>query len=710
MALKRFTNITSAELSSKGVVALADKPNLSSSYGVGGLSPTDLKLWFDQLAKFIAEKINIIQDALSSDDAAGYMKLDITGLYPEKEANENFTYSLQDLISSFVDGKFAGYVKVYEKAADKDTQTLQAVLNKISANLSSLNEKSDENILDHIAIRGEIDSDIVSHNTSVTAHNDIRQKITNDISSHNTNPNAHKDAMALKFDKSDVMENFTGEDKNNKAKVPSAKALNEVIATINNSINGVDGKVDIAIKNVEYNSTTGVIIFTKTNGDTITYNLPSEKILKSGASYYDDDTRTLHLILMDDSDIIIDVSNLVDEYYGDDGTVVLVTENGKKKFKIKDSYKQTLDGYGTTLEQHTSKLQELDEGKVNKTDIADNLTTDDATKVASARQAKALKAQLDSQNTIINGCYNNVSYDNQTGTLNLIKADGTSNAVNLPMESFVKSASFDSSTNIVTLVVANGENVEFDLSALIDYYYGDGESIEVYKDANDNYKQKIRVKSTYLDSVKNDITGLGTRMTKAESDIKLLERIDEIGSIGRADNETLFMDETTGSLTVKKIALEDGTILDIKQITRTAYDALTSKSNTTLYLISDNGTVAIALGGNYLYSGGVKDTETNNNISFRVITKSAYDGLTTKENNKLYIINNNGALSFAYGNIYLDTGSEELAQATKDIVSIKLAHQTLSGGNAVAIFNNLTVSGITITSGTLLSSERCIQC
>jgi len=111
-----------------------------------------------------------------------------------------------------------------------------------------------------------------------------------------------------------------------------------------------------------------------------------------------------------------------------------------------------------------------------------------------------------------------------------------------------------------------------------------------------------------------------------------------------------------------------------------------------------------------LYSGGVKDTETNNNISFRVITKSAYDGLETKESNKLYIINNNGALSFAYGSVYLDTGSEELAQATKDIVSIKLAHQTLSGGNAVAIFNSLTISGVTITSGTLLSSERCIQC
>ena len=49
MALKKFTNITAAELKAKGVVSLADKPNISSSYGVGGLSPTNLKLWFDKI-------------------------------------------------------------------------------------------------------------------------------------------------------------------------------------------------------------------------------------------------------------------------------------------------------------------------------------------------------------------------------------------------------------------------------------------------------------------------------------------------------------------------------------------------------------------------------------------------------------------------------------------------------------------------------------
>ena len=65
MSLKKLSNITPAELKSKGVVSLADKPNTAASYGVGGLSPTALKLWFDQLSK-----LNFIlrQQLLSSSD------------------------------------------------------------------------------------------------------------------------------------------------------------------------------------------------------------------------------------------------------------------------------------------------------------------------------------------------------------------------------------------------------------------------------------------------------------------------------------------------------------------------------------------------------------------------------------------------------------------------------------------------------------------
>ena len=38
MSLKKLVNITPAELKAKGVVSLADRPNVTASYGTGGLS------------------------------------------------------------------------------------------------------------------------------------------------------------------------------------------------------------------------------------------------------------------------------------------------------------------------------------------------------------------------------------------------------------------------------------------------------------------------------------------------------------------------------------------------------------------------------------------------------------------------------------------------------------------------------------------------
>ena len=144
MSLKRFVNITPAELKQKGVVALADKPNVVSPYGAGGMSSTALKLWFDQIGKFIAEKINIIQDALSGDDAASYVKLDLSGLDPDSEKTEGFSYSLQDLCNACRNGKLAAYVVAYETAADENVKSLQSILYSIAQKISKANERLTE--------------------------------------------------------------------------------------------------------------------------------------------------------------------------------------------------------------------------------------------------------------------------------------------------------------------------------------------------------------------------------------------------------------------------------------------------------------------------------------------------------------------------------------------------------------------------------------
>lgn len=141
MSLKKLSNITPAELKSKGVVSLADKPNAAASYGVGGLSPTALKLWFDQLSKLLAGKINAIQDALSGDQAAEYIKLILTGL---DAGNESGVYSLKDLCDAFKDGKFAEYLQLYGSAAAENLSSLQTIINSYGLSIFNATNAASE--------------------------------------------------------------------------------------------------------------------------------------------------------------------------------------------------------------------------------------------------------------------------------------------------------------------------------------------------------------------------------------------------------------------------------------------------------------------------------------------------------------------------------------------------------------------------------------
>lgn len=133
MGLKKFANITPAELKSKGVVSLANKPNASASYGVGGLSPTQLKLWFDKLATYLADKINAIQDTLSCENAGEFIRVALKDFVQETNV-----VSLQDLCASFESGKFAEYLKLYESLSASDLNSLQNIINNIGLKISNI--------------------------------------------------------------------------------------------------------------------------------------------------------------------------------------------------------------------------------------------------------------------------------------------------------------------------------------------------------------------------------------------------------------------------------------------------------------------------------------------------------------------------------------------------------------------------------------------
>lgn len=134
MSVIKLNKITPSQISAKGVQALADRPNANAQYGVGGLSSTQLKLWFDKLASFLADKINELQSTIASDDAAKYIRVVL---------DSNGVSTLQDLVDSFANGKFAEELLLLFPCANADERNnIQSIINTIAQDISTLYEKA----------------------------------------------------------------------------------------------------------------------------------------------------------------------------------------------------------------------------------------------------------------------------------------------------------------------------------------------------------------------------------------------------------------------------------------------------------------------------------------------------------------------------------------------------------------------------------------
>ena len=132
MTVKKLEKITNKQITEKGVQSLADRPNLSAQHGASGLSPQQLKLWFDKLATFLAEKVNLIIDTISSDSAAEYIRIVLDGYGVE---------NLSDLVTSFTNGNFASKIlQVAPSASATQKKALQTVINTLAQEVASLTE------------------------------------------------------------------------------------------------------------------------------------------------------------------------------------------------------------------------------------------------------------------------------------------------------------------------------------------------------------------------------------------------------------------------------------------------------------------------------------------------------------------------------------------------------------------------------------------
>ena len=133
MALKTVPKITKKQITENGVQKLADRPNLSGQYGASGLSAAQLKLWFDKLATLLAERINEISDAISSDEATNYIRVCL---------DDYGVDNLGALITAFTDGDFAAKIlQLFPSAGSAQKQALQAVINNVAKQLAELEEK-----------------------------------------------------------------------------------------------------------------------------------------------------------------------------------------------------------------------------------------------------------------------------------------------------------------------------------------------------------------------------------------------------------------------------------------------------------------------------------------------------------------------------------------------------------------------------------------
>lgn len=106
-----------------------------------------------------------------------------------------------------------------------------------------------------------------------------------------------------------------------------------------------------------------------------------------------------------------------------------------------------------------------------------------------------------------------VKLDLASGIITLTRKNGTTFTLDLPTEKIIKSGYYDSKTKEIVLVLEDESEIRFSASELIDEYYADESTLELYTDTADGNKKKFRIKTAY----KNKIDGSEQTTNKTAS-------------------------------------------------------------------------------------------------------------------------------------------------------------------------------------------------
>ena len=129
-----------------------------------------------------------------------------------------------------------------------------------------------------------------------------------------------------------------------------------------------DNQNTLDIKDVSYNSTTGVMTFTRHDNTTVTIDLPVEEIVTRG--YYDTLSQDLVLVLVSGQEIRIPASGLIDDYTGTTSATIQVVVSANNEITcniVSGSVSKTL---------LTTELQSEINSKANASDVYNKVDSD----------------------------------------------------------------------------------------------------------------------------------------------------------------------------------------------------------------------------------------------------------------------------------------------------------------------------------------------
>lgn len=444
---KTLQKITSTQITKNGVQALATRPNNSAQYGQGGLSPLELKLWFDKLATFLAGKINEIQDAICGEDAESYIRV-VLDDYGVK--------TLKDLTEAFTSGDFANKIlKLYPSAAATTKQTLQVIINSLAAQISSN------------------DTDIAN----------LGNKKLDKVTATNT----YKRAYIIMPDGSQATVLIS--ESPLAGAIPLYNAKNQLFCAIPTAANGAANKgytdaqdlllgsqIDLTIDKSTYKMKAVLKNFEGTVlSESKEIDLPLEQMIIKGS--YNAATKKLTLTLrnnqegVDNNSIEIDISDLIDGLVSETRTI-----NGKP---LSGDIVLSAADVGAYKKSETYSMSEIDQKEIyahaafwaEESEHARNYTKGGGID----RKFRLYDNLLAATGFSIGVSLNTSNYQL---TISLKNSEGkvlSSDMVDLPIESLISNGSYKN--GILTLTLQSGSVINIDVSSLISGLVADSRKI-----------------------------------------------------------------------------------------------------------------------------------------------------------------------------------------------------------------------------------------